>query len=84
MKGTRAQGLRMRPRIDLASLARCTVVVIAAGAALRGLLAETPVFAVAWRASVVALIGLTAIGVVERFANRRRRPSTRAAREGPR
>jgi len=82
MKGSSSQNMRLRPRIDLFGVGRCTVVVIAAGAGLLGLLAGTPVVAVAWRASAVALIGLTAIGVLERFANRRRRPSMRGARGG--
>lgn len=84
MKGTSSHDLRMRPRIDLFGVGRCIVVVIAAGAGLLGLLAETPVPAVAWRASAVAVIGLTTIGVLERFASRRRRPSLRGSRGGTR
>lgn len=77
MKGANSHGLRMRPRIDLFGVGRCIVVVIAAGAGLHGLLAETPVVAVASRASVVALVGMIAIHLLEKFANRRRRPSLR-------
>jgi len=68
--------------IDLAGFARRTVVVVAAGAGLVGILTGTPIVAVALRAAVIAGIGLVAILLVERIAARSR-PS-RGARGGAR
>lgn len=71
-------------QLDLVGIARRSVVAIAAGAGLIGILAERPVLSVAWRAGAVALIGLGAIALAERALARSRSSAPRGARGGTR
>lgn len=69
---------------DWIDLARRAVVVIAAGSGLYGILSERPILSVAWRAGLVALVGLVAIGAVERALARNRKSTPPGARGGAR
>jgi len=78
-------GARSREtRTDVAFVARRVVVIIAASAGLFGILADQPVVSVAWRAAVVALLGVTAIHLAERAVARSRPTTARSTRGGTR